>query len=164
MSDYLPHVTVLAAVDALLIALVIPVVLFKKRDPTVAVAWCLVVLLVPVAGAALFWMFGFNYVQRRVMRKRRHRDAFDRQHPPARHEADRGAPPLEDDQTVPHPLARLALAVNAFPVSDGNRVTLYHETVQAQEALLAAIAAARASIHVEFYIFRSDDTGRGLLE
>src|SRR4051794_41968796 len=117
MADYLPHVTVLAAVDALLIALVVPVVLFKKRDPTVAVAWCLVVLLVPVAGAALFWMFGVNYVQRRGMRKRRHRDAFDRQHPPARHEADPGAPPPADGQNPPPPPAPPPPAGHPLPLN-----------------------------------------------
>ena len=65
-----------AELHTLLFVVVIPFVLFKKRDPTVAVAWCLVVLLMPILGSLLFWAFGFNYVQRRVKRKQRRRDAL----------------------------------------------------------------------------------------
>src|SRR5690349_21152907 len=91
--EYLHELTAFALLDTALILLVIPYVLTKKRDPTVAVAWCLVVLLMPVLGAFLFWVFGYNYVHRRVKRKQRHRSSFGQQHPPARREARRGAEP-----------------------------------------------------------------------
>src|SRR5438105_15056885 len=81
LFQYLPHVSVFALVDALLIVLVIPWILLKKRNPTVAVAWCLIVLFVPVLGAVLFWAFGYNYVHRRVRRKRSHRQSFPAHHP-----------------------------------------------------------------------------------
>jgi cardiolipin synthase len=160
LSDYLPHVTVLTAIDTILILTVIPVVLVTKRDPTVAVAWCLLVLFVPILGVLLFWGFGYNYVHRRVKKVKRHHDAFQVAHPPARHEADRGAV----RQQPPHELASLALAVDAFPVSGDNRVSLYHETTDAYEALLAAVAAARHHVHLEFYILRTDQTGRRLID
>jgi cardiolipin synthase len=162
LLEYLPHVSVFALVDTLVIALVIPWVLLKKRDPTVAVAWCLVVLLVPLLGAALFWGFGYNYVHRRVRSKRSHRAAFPRQHPPASPEAKRGG--AEASHPDWPPLARLALAVHAFPVSHGNAVTLYHETELAYKSLLDAVAAARHHVHLEFFILRSDATGRQLYD
>jgi cardiolipin synthase len=163
LSQYLPHVSVFALVDALLIVLVIPWILLKKRNPTVAVAWCLIVLFVPVLGALLFWAFGYNYVHRRVRRKRSHRRSFPAHHPPASLEATRGA---EEGAPATRPelppLARLALAVNAFPVSHGNAITLYHDTDHAFAAVLDAVRAARHHIHLEFFILRSDQTGAQL--
>jgi cardiolipin synthase len=161
ISEYLPHLTVFAVLDAVLICVVIPIVLIKKRDPTAAAAWCLLVLLVPLLGALLFWLFGYNYVHRRITRLRRHRTAFDTAHPPARPEAARGALVPADS---PHALANLAVAVDAFPVSQPNRVTVYHETEHAFAALLEAIRAARHHVHLEYFIFRSDDTGRTLID
>src|SRR5262249_37672751 len=62
----------LSTLHLILVVICIPVVLVKKRDSTVAVAWCLTVLLAPIFGALLFWGFGFNYVQKRVKRKQVH--------------------------------------------------------------------------------------------
>ena len=52
--------------------------------------------------------------------------------------------------------------MNAFPVSPGNVVTLYHETSRAYEGLFDAIGAARHHVHLEYYTYRSDETGRRL--
>src|SRR5258707_7498852 len=46
------------------------------------------------------------------------------------------------EAAAPPPLAEVALAVNAFPVSHGNAVVLYSETIAAYEGLLQAIRAA----------------------
>src|SRR5262249_39748652 len=82
----------------------------------------------------------------------------------ARHEARRGAEPSEPGEFIPHPLARVALGVDAFPVSGGNAVTLYHDTNQAYEELLAAVAAAKRHVHLQFYIFRDGKAGRRLVD
>jgi cardiolipin synthase len=160
-SDYLPHFTAFATLDAVLILTVIPIVLIRKRDSTTAVAWCLVVLLMPVLGGLLFWVFGYNYIHRRVARKQVHKGKFRAHHPPASREATRGGPAEADLE--PDSLTRLALAVGAFPVSSGNAVTLYHDTRDARSSLLGAIAAARHHVHLEFFIFRGDATGREVL-
>jgi cardiolipin synthase len=162
LEHYWQHLTAFALLDTLLILVVIPVILIKKRDPTTAVAWCLVVVLVPMIGAILFWGFGFNYLQRRMTRKSIQRETLGAEHPPARHEAKRGAGTL-GEVMAPLPLADVALAVHAFPVSHGNAVLLYNETGTAYEGLLQAIAAARHHVHLEYYIFRSDETGRRLI-
>jgi cardiolipin synthase len=160
LFEFLPQISAVSLLHVALIVLIVPAVLFQKRDSTVAVAWCLVVIFLPMLGALLYWTIGFNYLHRRVRRKRRHRLRFPQAHPPQTREATRGKP---DTETI-HPLARVALAVNAFPVSAGNAVQLYHETEQAFAALLDAITAARHHVHLEFFIVRSDGTGRRLFE
>jgi cardiolipin synthase len=162
-EEYWQNLTALALINMLLIVLVIPVVLIKKRHPVVAVAWCLVVLLVPMLGAALFWAFGVTYLQRRLTRKTRQRQSLSAEHPPARREARRGGG-ATDSPEAKLPLADIALAVHAFPVSDGNNVRIYRETTEAFEAMLDAIRGARHHVHLEFFIFRNDETGKRLFD
>ena len=162
--DYLPELGILALLDTVVILVVIPWVLLTKRDSTVAVAWCLVVLLMPLLGALLFWAVGYNYMQARMRKKRSHRVRFPQAHPPAKREATRGAGESDADRAAHNELARLALAFHAFPVSAGNKVTLYHETTHAFAGLLEAIRAARHHVHLEYFILRSDSTGERLLD
>jgi cardiolipin synthase len=163
-QEHWQHFTFLAALNVLLILLVIPVVLIKKRDPITAVAWCLVVLLVPMLGTFLFWAFGFNYLQRRMARKTHQRESLGAEHPPARREAQRGAGPEETSPTPPLPLEDVAKALGAFPPSAGNSVRIYRDTTEAFEAQLEVIRAARHHVHLEYFIFRSDETGRRLVD
>jgi cardiolipin synthase len=152
LFEYWPHLTV-AGLEVVLLIVVIPWVLLTKRDAKAAVAWCLVVLLWPIFGAFLFWVFGYNYLLHRVRHQRRI-------HPP--HRRQRREPASEQPEDLE--LGRLAAEVGAFPVSDGNAVTIYDETKQAYDELLEAIAAARHHVHLEYFILRGDETGRRLLD
>jgi cardiolipin synthase len=163
LFDYLPHFGLFALAEFIIIILVIPWVLLTKKDATAALAWCLIVVFVPVLGALLFWVFGYNYV-RRLRRKRQHRAAFRREHPPRTQWAGRASGENDDDEPAEPDLARLARKVRAFPMSHGNHVALYHETQQAYAVLLDTIAQARHHVHLEFYIFRSDATGQRLTD
>jgi cardiolipin synthase len=159
LFDYLPHVTFV--LDLVVVVVVIPWVLMTKRNATAAVAWCLVVLLMPLLGALLFWVFGYTHVSRPLRRVRRHRSAFRARHPPRQQEAARGEE--EDIPTWCH-LGEVACKVLAFPVSPGNAVTLYHDTEHAFDALLNAVAAAQHHVHLEFYILRNDATAARLIQ
>jgi cardiolipin synthase len=159
LFDYLPHITTVSAVlDLVAVAVIIPWVLMTKKDSTAALAWCLVVLLMPLVGALLFWVFGYAHVTRPLHRVRRQRSAYRARHPPRTQEAARGEEEDDDDATWGG-LGQVARRVQAFPISAGNAVTLYHDTQKAFTDLLAAIREARHHIHLEFYIIRSDPTG-----
>ena len=56
--------------------------------------------------------------------------------------------------------ARGLWRIAAADVSAGNRVRLLRDGPMAFDAMLAAIASARATIDLEMYIFRDDTTGR----
>ena len=158
LFPYLPHITFV--LDVLVVVTVIPWVLMTKRNSTAAVAWCLVVLLMPLLGALLFWVFGYNHVSRPLRRVQRQRSAFRARHPPRQQEAARG-----QEEAVPTwcDLGEVGCKVHAFPVSAGNSVALYHDTTAAFDAILAAVARARHHVHLEFYIVRNDATAARLL-
>jgi cardiolipin synthase len=155
--EYWPHVTILGTLNVLALVVVIPYVLLTKKEPATAVAWVLLVLLVPLLGSMIFWLFGYNYLLSRVKRQRRQRPLLRERQAKAR-------AAVADEPAEEQELASLARRYLAFPARGGNAVTLYHETSEAYAALLTAIEAAKHHIHLEFFIFRSDETGLRLLE
>jgi len=76
----------------------------------------------------------------------------------AQNQVDRVAPP------APTELSRaIDRAAGARPIG-GNRLDHYPDSPRALDAMVAAIAAARATIHFENYIIRDDATGRRFAE
>jgi cardiolipin synthase len=123
--------------------------LLYKRDTRAVIAWVGLIMLVPLAGAILYWMLGVNRVRRRALALRPHgisppRDA-------AQFEA---APP-------PHlaPLARAGDQVGPFPLAPDNYVELLENGDEAFPPMLEAIASAKRSIAFATYIFDSDAVG-----
>jgi cardiolipin synthase len=100
-------------------------------------------------------VFGYNYLLNRVKHQRRQRPLFQQ-----RQASQAG----EREDSVEHELAQLAHRFQAFPARAGNAIALYHDTADAYAAILSAVEAARHHVHLEFFIFRSDDSGQRLLE
>jgi cardiolipin synthase len=156
---YWREITAFAAIiDAILIAITIPWALRIKKEPTSALAWCLLVLFVPLFGAILFVLLGYQSVDRPLQRKKRHRRAYRgaRAEPQSAYDADLDA--------TWEGMGRLADRLDAYPLTAGNKVTLYHEGATFFEALFAAVLAAKKHIHIEIYIFEYDAMGRMFLD
>ena len=68
--------TAIAVADILIILIAVPWILTIKREPTSAVAWSLVVILLPLLGFLVFVLFGYNQVYRPLRRKRSHRASY----------------------------------------------------------------------------------------
>jgi cardiolipin synthase len=160
LSDYWPHITFLAVLNTAIVLIVIPWILFTKRESQSAVAWCLSVALMPLVGALLFWVFGYNRVHRLVSRKRKHHVEYRERHPRQRQEADWDADAEAESSTI----AGQAIRAGAYPTSVGNSVALFDDTRRAFDALLDAIGQARHHVHLEFFSIHGDDTGRRLLD
>ena len=140
----------LALVNIGLVAVTIVWILTVKREPTSAIAWCLLVLFLPVVGLVLFVLFGYQSVHVPLKRKRQHAAAF-RERPPAP-EGPAAAEGFEG-------LAGLARRLGAPPMSEGNAVELYHDGATAYDAMLDAIARAERHVHIQFFITRADESG-----
>src|SRR5579871_2949683 len=107
LTEYWPHLAAaFSALNVVLILVFLPWVLLSKKDATATVAWCLLVLFVPLLGAFLFWGFGYNYLLHRVRRQRGERSGRSKHIPQSDgppHQAERGE----------HDLGELAERVNA---------------------------------------------------
>lgn len=123
-------------------------VLLNKRDTRAAIAWVGLIAVVPLAGAALYWLAGVNRVRRRAQLLRRRLSTVQEAVP------SRVAVPESRA-----PLVRLADQVNPFPLCHGNRVEPLENGDGAFPAMLQAIASARHSIAFATYIFDADRVG-----
>jgi cardiolipin synthase len=165
--DWLP--LLLAVADAAVSGLAITWVLMVKKDSTSAVAWCLLIIFLPLLGAVMFVFFGDQHVTRPLQRKRRHKELYKRPGP-----TDTGlavAPPqAATELSAGEPGARgehmawLAQRFGAFPLTSGNQIDFYHEGRPAFDAMRAAIQGARDHVHLETFIFQPDATGREFLD
>ena len=123
-------------------------VLLHKRDTRAVIAWVGFIAVVPLAGAALYWLAGVNRVRRRAQLLRRRLSVVQAAAP--------------STATVPEawaPLVRLADQVSPFPLCPGNRVQPLENGDAAFPAMLDAIGRARRSIALSTYIFDADETG-----
>jgi cardiolipin synthase len=143
-------------------------VLMTKSDSTSAMAWCLLIIFLPILGALLFYLLGYQHVERPLGRKRRHkltykvaapRTAGDAHEPPG-HEQPAPGSSLE----LQRDMHRLAAHYGAYPLTLGNQIDLYHDGLSAYDAMLEAMRGARHHIHLETFIFQPDQAGGEFLD
>jgi cardiolipin synthase len=135
-------------------------VLTTKKNATSAVAWCLLVFLLPLMGPLLFVLFGYQHISRPLNRKRGHKREYQKRYAAAAETptATEGLSP------VCQGIAHLARQFGACTVTAGNHLSFYHEGRAAFDAMLAAIREARHHIHLEYFIFQPDELGQAFLD
>jgi cardiolipin synthase len=143
-------------------------ILMVKKDATSAVAWCLLVIFLPIVGAIVFVLFGDQHVKRPLQRKRRHKQQY--RQPPHEPSSSEITPPpsglefpkcgeIRDEH-----MAWLAQRFGGFPMTTGNQIAFYYEGRPAFDAMLEAIRGARHHVHLETFIFQPDETGQIFLD
>jgi cardiolipin synthase A/B len=158
LHDFWPHLTgifvlvieILAAGHAVL----------YKRDTRATIGWVGLILLTPVLGALLYWLFGINRIQRKAKLMRSGETAAE----PSRSE--HAAAPELIENVLGHDgrhLRRLVqLVENATlrPLLEGNSIQPLIDGDEAYPAMLQAIDNARESITLASYIFDNDHVGK----
>jgi cardiolipin synthase len=162
LGDFWPHFTG-ALVFAIEIAAAIHAVL-HKRDSRAAIGWMGVILLTPLVGAILYYLFGINRIQRRAKLLRGGEDYYEL--PPTPHTVSDTmfCEKLDVAAARFKPLVSLVGVLAEHPLVYGNRVEPLLGGDDAFPAMLAAIDAAQRSISLESYIFDNDRAGRQFAE
>lgn len=123
-----------------------------NRKPSTGMAWLLLIMVEPIVGFAIFWLFGRIALERRRARRQQQAIAVIRERAAAQDAV--------IDPPLPAATARIAdlnLRLGALPIVDGNTVALrpgYREVI---EELAAEVDRATAYVHVEFYITAWDE-------
>ena len=133
-------------------------VVVRKRRPTAALAWLVLIYFQPWVGIIFYLLIGRHRLPRRrtrqyarlVERLGHLKRQFD-EHPNVVH-----------PELGPQCTAAIALAerFGSMPILDGNSVTLMSDTNEVIHQLTADIDNAREHVHMLFFIFRDDRTGR----
>ncbi len=156
--------TIASVVNYAAALLVIERILRTRRDSRGMLLWILVLLLLPLLGLILYLLVGQAPIERRVRRRRRRR----RQIEPHLQQRTAVLAASFDGRASGHPseqqraLIRIATKVSDSVVTRGNEVLIYHDAEQAFLELGLAIEAAQSHVHMEYYIFRGDETGRAV--
>jgi cardiolipin synthase len=126
-------------------------VLPGNRKPSSAMAWLILILIIPFAGFILFLFLGrTNIGARRLARQQEADDAI-------RTVTERMAPDAVEGPPYLSSMARLSRNLGSLPLQNGNDVELITGYVETIKAMTAAIETASTSVEVEFYIIAWDD-------
>jgi len=132
----------------------------RNRRPSSGMAWLLLILVIPLAGFAIFLLMG----RTRLERRRHEKQAEVNEIVATRTER---VPTLESDYAGPAYVGSAALLnrnLGALPVEGGNRVDLFPGYSDSIAAMAAEIDRAHTFVHVEFYISAWDDVTTPVFE
>ncbi|UTT63245.1 cardiolipin synthase [Microcella humidisoli] len=145
--------TVLVLVLIVSIALISLVVVPRNRRPQSALAWLLLIYILPLIGFLLFLMLG----SRRLPKRRR-----EQQEEINRYiiETTEGMDRVSKDAPWPpwlEPIVELNRNLGAMPLVGGNTARLFTDYSGSIAAMTEAVRSAVRTVHVEFYIMSVDD-------
>ena len=128
-------------------------VLLHKRDVRAAIGWIGAAWLAPFLGALLYFGFGISRVKRRARRlmgASRQGDAW-----------------IKLDVSSDDPAERLKVAIGRITgetISAGQVVAILDSGDEAYPHMVAAIDAAKTSVDLSTYIFRTDEAGNRFID
>ncbi|UYN82793.1 MAG: cardiolipin synthase [Microcella sp.] len=146
-------VSLLVLVALFAIAIAALIVVPRNRRPPSALAWLLLIYILPFIGFLLFLMLG----SRRLPKRRR--DQQDEINTYILETTD-GMDRVSKDSPWPpwlEPIVELNRNLGAMPLVGGNTAKLYTDYSGSIAAMTAAVRLAERSVHVEFYIMSVDD-------
>ena len=151
-SGLLPSAA-LAAIEGVLLVVALVVAPWNRR-PSSALAWILLIVVLPIIGLALFWLIGSPKLPKaRRDKQRTMNERIEERSRDVEHVADTHGAPV----WLPA-IARLNREMGALPLVDENRAVLLPHFDEQLAALIATVDAARRTVHVEFYIIAFDTT------
>ncbi|MFD1483712.1 cardiolipin synthase [Lacticaseibacillus baoqingensis] len=139
-------------------------VFYQSRDIASTWAWLLVLLVLPVLGAVLFWIFGRKLSSDKLTAlATQQRLGIDQMVAAQREAISVGHDLIGNQQGAGVPeLVRTLLQSDGALVTTMNAVKLISQRDDYTNALFADIAAASEHIHIEAYTIQPDATGRQL--
>ncbi|WP_220681870.1 cardiolipin synthase [Methanofollis formosanus] len=143
----------------------IVVVFFERKNPTAALAWLMVLFLLPPLGFALYLIFGQNFTRQKMFTLKEEADQylkglFEEQHQDLVDREFRFANPAAEQY---RDTILALLRNNQALVTEKNEVEVYTDGKEKFAALFEAIGAARHHIHLEYFIVNDDELGRSVV-
>jgi len=137
-----------------LIAGTIIVVISENRSPIKTIAWLLILIFAPVFGLIVYYFFGQD--------TRRMRQYSEKKFQKIKDLSFKSLTPNRNVKILPEytNLINLLKNSNLSPVLQGSKVEIITEGTRMFEILLEDLQKAKHHIHIEFFIFKNDQTGK----
>lgn len=143
---------VIAVLAQIVIAITSLVIVPRNRRPQTALAWLLLIYILPIIGFLLFLLLG----SRRLPKRRREKQTEINQYIL---DTTEGMDRVRKDPPWPpwlEPIVELNRTLGAMPLVGGNTAELYTDYAESIAAMTAAVREAERIVHVEFYILSLD--------
>ena len=141
---------------AILILCVIGIVISENRNPLKALGWVTALLLFPVGGIILYFVFGRSIRNVRMISRRNRRKLL-------KHEGTQPLPKLDRELSPENrQRIRLAYSIGGANLYTGNDMRIFTDGRSFFDELFEDLKKAREYINLQFYIIASDPLGRQL--
>ena len=141
---------------AILILCVIGIVISENRNPLKALGWVTALLLFPVGGIILYFVFGRSIRNVRMISRRNRRKLL-------KHEGTQPLPKLDRELSPENrQRIRLAYSIGGANLYTGNDIRIFTDGRSFFDELFEDLKKAREYINLQFYIIASDPLGRRL--
>lgn len=135
--------------------------LLTKRDPRSALAWIGIVLLLPLGGPLLYFIFGVNRIRTRRRRLKRFPLPLEFGYEQS---DDAGMTDPLPPAIADGPIARSSARISHRACLPGNHIERLHNGDQAYPAMIEAIRSAERYIYLSTYIFGASGAARDIIE
>jgi len=137
-----------------LIAGAVIVVISENRSPIKTIAWLLVLIFIPLFGLIIYYFFGQD--------TRRMRQLSEKKSQEIKGLSFKNLTPNRNVKILPEyaNLINLLKNSNFSPVLQGSKIEIITEGARMSEILLDDLQKAKHHIHIEFFIFKNDKTGK----
>jgi cardiolipin synthase len=134
----------------------------RKRKPSSAIAWLLVIFLIPGIGILLFIIIGTP----KLSKRRRDRQArIDKLYEQAsKNHADQLQSLNKEQQHKIEPLVNLARSLGKLRALDGNTLKVMPEYNKVIDDIVSEIKKAKEFVHLEYFILALDETTQPLFD
>jgi cardiolipin synthase len=137
--------------------------LLFKRDPRASLGWIAVILIFPLIGPFLYFLFGINRIKTRAQKLTERSPLeslgfFDEED---------ALPVSIEDVSIPEKYsepANISRSVTHRPLVGNNRLEILYNGEKAYPAMIRAIEEAEQNILLSTYIFDTDRTGRMFID
>jgi cardiolipin synthase len=142
------------------------IVFVQRKNPSRAVSWLLVLLLLPFFGFFLFLIFGQNYRKEKLffLKKETDQAVMDLVTSQIKEvKSDHDALADRWSGTF-HGMALLLLQNNRALITTNNHITPYTDGKAKFSALIKEISGARDHVHMEYFILKNDGLGQDIMK
>jgi len=142
---------------------VILVLILENRSPTKTLSWILILVFLPIVGFIIYLIFGRNFRKKKIYARKEYND-YEKLKKIEKSKLDHryDISILGQERPAVSLISRLFENNNKAFLTYRNRAEIFSDGQQAIEAIFSAIEPAQKSIHLQFFIIRSDRIGQSL--
>lgn len=139
-------------------------VLFERRDPTRALIWIVVIVIIPFIGLLLFMFFGQSYRKRKIfnLKELRNLKQLSLLSSWQMNNLENYSDEREVQENID--IVKLLLNNSNTPITLNNELVLLNNGSETFPAIFEALRSATHHIHIEYYILDDGELGNELLE